>query len=313
MKTTGERYDITQCALYKCKSARNLKRLLKLTDEEYENICTIVGYHEFEIDKKDGVEKRRITAPDKRIKEIQARVLFLLQRVKRPEWLISGEKGKCYIDNGMKHIQSNYFLTIDIKKFYDNCEREYVFRFFKDKLMMAGDLAGICTDIVTYEGGIPTGCPTSQILAFYAYEDMFKEISGVASENGCVFSVYVDDMTFSSEEAFGVNRLRSEVDQKLRKYGHKPKYQKIKYYTKGQSVPITGTIVTKNHELKVPNRLQKKVYDGFQEVKLLGDSPLSQAEQKKLNSLKGRIQASRNIEQGKFPEIRRITNLINSI
>ena len=119
MKTTGERYDITQCALYKCKSAHNLKRLLKLTDEEYENICTIVGYHEFEIDKKDGVEKRRITAPDKRIKEIQARVLFLLQRVKRPEWLISGEKGKCYIDNGKKHIQSNYFLTIDIKKFYE--------------------------------------------------------------------------------------------------------------------------------------------------------------------------------------------------
>ena len=57
-------------------------------------------------------------------------VSSLIQKVERPEWLVSGEKGKCYIDNGKKHIHSNYFLTMDIKKFYDNCEREYVFLFF---------------------------------------------------------------------------------------------------------------------------------------------------------------------------------------
>ena len=251
-----KRYDITQCALYKCISPYNLKRVLKITDEEYKDIVKIVRYHTFQIDKKDGVEKRNITAPDRRIKEIQTRILQLLQKVERPEWLISGEKGKCYIDNGKKHIHSNYFLTMDIKKFYDNCEREYVFRFFRDRLLMAGDLAGLCTDIVTYEGGIPTGCPTSQLLAFYAYENMFNEISEVAYKYGCIYSVYVDDMTFSSEVAFDVKKMRSEIDQKLRKYGHKPKYRKVKYYSHGQYVPITGTIVTGNHELKVPNRLQ---------------------------------------------------------
>ena len=63
------------------------------------------------------MEKRNITAPNRRIKEIQTRILQLLQKVERPEWLISGEKGKCYIDNGKKRIHSNYFLTMDIKKF----------------------------------------------------------------------------------------------------------------------------------------------------------------------------------------------------
>ena len=80
--------------------------------------------------------------------------------------------------------------------------------------------------------------------------------------------------------------------------------------TLGKSVPITGTIVTGKHELKVPNRLQKRVYDDFQELKYLGGKGLSDVEVKKLNSLKGRIQASRNIEEGKFPEINRLTNLI---
>lgn len=305
-----KKYDINQCLLYKCNSPRNLKKALKLTDEEYKDIVKLVKYHKFQIDKKDSVEKRNITAPDRRIKEIQTRILQLIQKVERPEWLISGEKGKCYIDNGKRHIHSNYFLTMDIKKFYDNCEREYVFRFFKDRMLMAGDLAGLCTDIVTYNGGIPTGCPTSQLLAFCAYENMFIEIYEVAQRYGCIYSVYVDDMTFSSEISFDVNRMVNEIDRKLRKYGHKPKYKKIKYYSHGEFVPITGTIVTKDHELKVPNRLQKRVYDDFQEVKNYKGRKLTQEEQKKINSLKGRIQASENIEPGKFPEIKRLTKLI---
>ena len=310
MRKESHKYDITQCALYKKKSSKQLKKVLCITEEEYKDILSIVHYHSFQIEKKDSTEKRNITAPDKRIKEIQTRILKLLQNVERPAWLISGEKGKCYIDNGKSHLNSSYFLTMDIKKFYDNCSREYVFLFFKNRLMMAGDLAGLCTDIVTYDGGIPTGCPTSQIIAYYAYESMFNEIYGIACKYGCKYTVYVDDMTFSSKEPFDLKRMKNEVDCILRKYGHKPKYKKVKYYSKGKSVPITGTIVTGQHELKVPNRLQKRVYDDFQELKYLGGKDLSDVEIKKLNSLKGRIQASRNIEEGKFPEINRLTNLI---
>lgn len=306
----NKKYDITQCALYKCNSPNNLKKILRIKEDEYRDITAIVKYHGFQIDKKDGIEKRNITAPDKRIKEIQTRILRLLQNVERPDWVISGEKGKCYIDNGKKHIQSNYFLTIDIKKFYDNCKREYVYLFFKNKMKMPGDLAGLCTDIVTYEGGIPTGCPTSQLLAFYAYESMFIEIADVAEKYGCIYTVYVDDMTFSSIVPFQKKKMQSEIDCILRKFGHKPKYKKVKYYSKGKNVPITGTIVTGQHELKVPNRLQKKVYDDFQELKNLGGRTLSDVDIKKINSLKGRIHASRNIEEGKFPEINRLTNLL---
>ena len=223
MREKSHKYDITQCALYKIKGSKQLKKVLCITEEEYKDILSIVHYHSFQIDKKDSTEKRNITAPDKRIKEIQTRILKLLQSVERPIWLISGEKGKCYIDNGKSHLNSNYFLTMDIKKFYDNCSREYVFLFFKNRLMMAGDLAGLCTDIVTYDGGIPTGCPTSQIIAYYAYESMFNEIYSVACKYGCEYTVYVDDMTFSAKEPFDINRMKNEVDCILRKYGHKLK------------------------------------------------------------------------------------------
>ena len=87
----------------------------------------------------------------------------------------------------------------------------------------------------------------------------------------------------------------------------------MKYYTQGRYVPPTGTVVTGRHELKVPNKLQKRVYDDFQEVKKYQGMSLSDAQQKKINSLRGRIQASENIENGKFPEIKRLTNMIGQV
>lgn len=310
-KVPIKKYDITQCALYKCRTRKRLEYLLRLDPGGLKMIDGIIGYHKFEIDKKHSDEKREITAPDKTLKAIQRRILYLLQRVIRPEWLISGEKQKCYIDNGKAHLNGKYVLTIDIKKFYDNCTREPVYQFFVQKLKTSPDVAEILTNIITYNGGIPTGCPTSQIMAFYAYSDMFSEIFDLAKQHGCKFTLYVNDMTFSSKEPFSSHQLSQMIDRVLRKYGHKPKYPKVKYYGPSDYKPITGTVVTPEHSLAVPNGLQKTIYDAFQTVKpLIGVETCSEEDARQILSLKGQIQAACNIEDGKFPEIRRLTNQI---
>ena len=310
-KAPIRKYDITQCALYKCRTKKRLEHLLCLEPGGLKIIDSIIGYHKFEIDKKHSDEKREITAPDKTLKAIQRRILYLLHRVIRPEWLISGEKQKCYINNGKAHIDGKYVLTVDIKKFYDNCTREPVYQFFVQKMKTSPDVAKKLTDIITYNGGIPTGCPTSQIMAFYAYSDMFSEISDLAKQFGCKFTLYVDDMTFSSKEPFSPNQLSEMIDCVLRKYGHKPKYCKVRYYGPSDYKPITGTVVTPEHSLVVPNGLQKTIYNAFQTVKpLIGAEICSEDDAKRILSLKGQIQAARNIEEGKFPEIGRLTNQI---
>lgn len=310
-KAPIRKYDITQCALYKCRTKKRLEHLLCLEPGGLKIIDSIIGYHKFEIDKKHSDEKREITAPDKTLKAIQRRILYLLHRVIRPEWLISGEKQKCYINNGKAHIDGKYVLTVDIKKFYDNCTREPVYQFFVQKMKTSPDVAKKLTDIITYNGGIPTGCPTSQIMAFYAYSDMFSEISDLAKQFGCKFTLYVDDMTFSSKEPFSPDQLSQMIDCVLRKYGHKPKYRKVRYYGPSDYKPITGTVVTPEHSLVVPNGLQKTIYNAFQTVKpLIGAEICSEDDAKRILSLKGQIQAARNIEEGKFPEIGRLTNQI---
>ncbi len=308
----AKKYPLNQCALYKCNSKRKLEKTLTIEQGQLKLIDSVIKYSHFEIDKKDSTEKRQITAPKYTLKQIQRRILRLIQFIERPEWVIAGAKEKCYIDNGKFHLNSNYALTVDIKKFYDNCQREYVYRFFRNKMLNSPDVAKILTDIVTYNGGIPTGCPTSQLIAYYAYEDMFANIKKFADKHGCLFSLYVDDMTFSSQKPFDLNALKREVDIELRKYCHRPKYKKIKYYSKNDPKPITGTIVTKDNTLVTPNKLQEKVYNGFQDIKNIDINDNSEETIKKISTLQGRIQASQNIEGvNKFPEIERITKQIS--
>lgn len=312
MKMSKPKYPIHQCALYKCKNKKKLESLLTIEPGDLRNIQHTIKYHSFDIEKKNSAEKRRITAPERTLKAVQKRILSLLQYIERPSWLISGEKGKCYIDNGLAHLNANYMLAIDIKKFYDNCRRNGVYRFFIDRMQTAPDVAEILTNIVTHNNGIPTGCPTSQLIAYYAYEDMFRQISQCAESYGCIFTLYVDDMTFSSCDPFAWQKLAREVDIILRRFGHRPKYSKVKFYSKATAKPITGTIITSNHNMDVPNQLQKKVYDNFQTLKVLDEQCKLEEAAKTKQKLIGQIQASRNIDDSRFPEIYRITNTISA-
>lgn len=72
-------------------------------------------------------------------------------------------------------MAGKYVLTVDIKKFYDNCTREPVYQFFVQKLKTSPDVAKKLTDIIPCNGGIPTGCPTSQIMIFYTYLICFRK------------------------------------------------------------------------------------------------------------------------------------------
>ena len=47
MRKESHKYDITQCALYKGKSSKQLRKILCITEEEYKDILSIVHYHSF--------------------------------------------------------------------------------------------------------------------------------------------------------------------------------------------------------------------------------------------------------------------------
>lgn len=307
MKTVKRAYKIDQCALYKCGSKTRLASVLKVHPDVLKRLP--ISYHSFPIDKKNDKKFRLITAPDWALKRMQSRILQLLQNVERPEWIISGTKGKSYIDNGKIHCQNDYVLTLDIAQFYDNCRREAAYRFYRDTMKTSPDVAGILADITTHSNRIPTGCPTSQLIAYYAYENMFEEIHCYALQHNLLFTLYVDDMTFSSATAFNYKTIVADINDILNRHGHRLKLEKVKYYTKKKTKLVTGVAILPDHRLAVPNALQEKIYDGF--IGLTSHKKgetLSLDEMKAYQRLMGRINSARGIAPDRFPEMVRIAN-----
>lgn len=299
---------LNQCLLYKCGSKRSLAKKLQVSTEQLSEISDWRKYHIFELEKRPGCgETRTINAPEDELKKVQGRIQHLLQRIEKPSWVYSGSKGVCHIDNAFSHEGNRYFLLADIASFYERCNREAVYRLFRDSLRCAPDVADLLATITTYEREdgstlIPTGSPCSQLVAYFAYQRMFEEIAELAKSYGCQFSLYVDDLTFSSSKPIRNPRnLEKELARVLKAYGHKIKWEKTGYYGADRYKLITGVALDKKGSPRIPNQLGKKIMDGMQ-VTLEGDRT-------KIASTIGRIGAARQIVTGAFPEAARIVSL----
>lgn len=294
-----KKYNINQSPLYKLKNQRKLEELLKLRKYDINSRKKWMGYTSFQKEKTDATY-RVITTPNNKLKKVQGQILKWYTFVQRPEWLISGEKGKSYIDNAKWHQEGKYVITADISKFYDNCTREYVFNMFKDVFRMSSDVAGVMADLTTVNGGIPTGAPTSQLTAYYAYEHMFKDINRIAQEMECKFSLYVDDMTFSSNKPIDTNRLKREVDIVLRKYGHRLKERKFRYYSKRKHKLVTGVVISPQNKLVVANRQRYNIIKNLRDLKDEVDTTSV------INQLKGRLCCASSVEEEIFKDSKQI-------
>jgi len=296
-------YPLERSPLFKLSNKRRLESIIGLERYSLNKIREHIDYYTFEIDKRDG-EKRPITAPNFHLKRVQKSIHDLLSRIDKPDWLISGSKGKSYIDNAKLHQrnQSKYALTLDIKKFYPRCTRGYVFSFLSNTLEMSDDVAGVMADVLTLKSEIPTGSPASQLLAFFAYKEMFIKLNELALRYDCVFTVYVDDLSFSSQSPFDNYALMNDVESILEKYGHKLKRNKKAYYSKSDGKMFTGVVLDAQSQLKVPNNLQAKIKKDAD--LLMKPETLTSVERQKLkNRLQGRIMSARNIEPNKFPRL----------
>ena len=123
MGANRKKYAIEQCALYNLTTKRRLEEKLLLQSGELKGVMRGVTYRDFQIPKKSG-SFRQVSEPNKRLKLVQKRVLWLLSAVEKPDWVMSATPGKCHKDNAVFHRSNAYMVTMDIESFYDKCERE---------------------------------------------------------------------------------------------------------------------------------------------------------------------------------------------
>lgn len=188
---------------------------------------------------------------------IQKRIKNCLGQIIVPDNVFSGVKGKSYADNARFHVGNNRrnLYKIDLTAFFPSITRDTVYHFFAEDLLCSPDVAQLLTDLTTIDLGkssaknideiyeflkrknvssynhLISGAPTSQMLSYLVNHQMFDEMQKLADDNGITMTVYVDDVTFSSENRISKN-FRDKIIAIIRKYNYQISRKKVKRYTK---------------------------------------------------------------------------------
>jgi len=296
-------YPISNSPLYKLSNKSKLAEILGV-DKNYliHFKYTRDNYNCWERDKKNGNGKRPVEDPKYELKKVQSKLNKLLSRVITNEYLMSGKKHSSYIVNAQYHQNNPYIFCFDLHSFFQTATRRYIFKAFVNEFKMSDDVAWLITDLVTIpkednsDGYIPTGSPSSQTVIYWAYKSTFDKIFSIAEQKKLKFSLYVDDMTFSSKSPIA-NSFPKLIIKMCAKVGLEINDKKTKYFSKKQYKDVTGCVITPQQELKVPNRRRKEIVD------IVKNKPIEDMTIKEIRSFYGKLNSMRQIEPNIFQQL----------
>lgn len=312
----------TDCPLYGLKSKKLLKRLLRINNNQMMRQTHIASLVSPYIDKSG--KPRLIEPPHEELKIIQKRIKNCLGRITIPDNVFSGIKGRSYADNARFHVGNNRrnLYKIDLTAFFPSITRDTVYRFFAGDLLCSPDVAQLLTDLTTIdletsntknideirlflkEKGVSTynhlisGAPTSQILSYLVNHQMFDEMQKIADDNNITMTVYVDDVTFSSENRISKD-FRDKIIAIIRKYNYQISKKKVKRYTKLYPKLVTGVIIDATGKIVLKNSMRQKIIIAYNELNNDPDNADIRMR------LKGLLIAARQVNKDSFPTIYR--------
>lgn len=252
-------YPLHQSPLYKLKSKKRMLKVLQISSEAFLErlIQNRSESYRFDCQTKSNGQKRFLEKPPSHIKKIQTRISDLLHNIEKPDYLFSPCRGRSSLQNAQKHRFSEHCATLDIKNYFPSITSRQVFDFFRNELCCAGDIAGYLTDLTTLDGHLPTGAPSSPLLAFYACKKIWDEIGALSQSHNCTYTLFADDLTISGEHI--PKGLIWKIKQKI--YSHGLKYHKEKV-RQNEDFEVTGAVIkVKKNNLVLPNRKHKKAHD----------------------------------------------------
>lgn len=241
-------YPVDQSPLYKVTSKRKLAELLKLSVRDIRYLASLTdNYRQWEMPQKRqeilaglaAKKPRVIQQPKPLLDAVHRRISDLLSRIQKPSFVFSATKGLDYVDNARRHMNPHRGVKVDIKDFYPSVRSRLVRKFFEKRLHCAPDVAELLTKICCFGEHLATGSSVSPLLSYFACSELFARIERLASQRQLVFTLYVDDMMFSGEEA--TRMFASEVVRELAAHGFIG--HKISYFPAGTVKVVTGVAV----------------------------------------------------------------------
>lgn len=283
-----------QLNLYGISTLSELAEVLKVPVENLTEEAQR-GYKSYFVQGK--TKKRLIEEPNMILKDILKDLKKLLvETFNCPEYNKCWLGGNNYI-NAQAHVGQHAYVTTDISSFFTNSKACYVRKFFKNKLNISGEALDMLVHMCTYRGHIPTGAPTSSILAFLAHKDLFDEIAQHMEKRDITFTLYVDDITLSAKHGISGKEIKF-IKSVLKKHKLEIKPEKTKFYSYKKAM-ITGFYITQGRKISVPDSVGHKV------VSLLREKNLRDMSKKELRSVIGLINYCQTADKRSFSATKR--------
>jgi RNA-directed DNA polymerase len=206
---------MSQLTLLKAASSlRDVAPLLQFQPKALSYILYIkpkaTKYNSFDVPKRGG-GVRKIDAPSPELKLLQRHLADLLQNCveeinqvrKRKDQLAHGfKKDHSIITNATKHRKRQYVFNIDLQDFFPsiNFGRVRAFFIMDANFLLHPRVATVLAQIACYNDVLPQGAPCSPVISNLIGHLLDIRLSKLAFENGCTYSRYADDITFSTSK-----------------------------------------------------------------------------------------------------------------
>lgn len=208
------------------------------------------------IPKKSG-GMRTISNPTKELKIVQRRIVRrILAQCKFPDYLFGSikdeENPRDFVRNAQFHVNAKDVLAFDIKSFFPSVHPRFVKRVFKFLLCLPDDVADLLVSLVTLNGGLPQGAPTSSYIANLIFFDIEHKVVKTFKSKSFLYSRLVDDITVSSvksmsasDKTFIYNQIKNMLSERKLVIS-KEKYSYTNTLLSGKKTVITGLVVEDN-------------------------------------------------------------------
>ncbi|GEL89008.1 reverse transcriptase domain-containing protein [Pediococcus parvulus] len=233
------------------KSARELASFLSI---KYSQLTYYVSkgkkYKSFQVKKKNG-EIRILEAPIVGLLLIQKKLAYTLGLIYTPSPSAMGfVKGRGIRKNAQVHVNSREVLNLDVENFFPSIRSNLVFGVFHKFFRFNIKLSDTLTKLVCLDGALPQGAPTSPILSNIIMNSIDRKFTALARSNHCLYTRYVDDITFSSRNTIPRTLFRNKdvsdlIKQILKEKGLKVNENKVRLRKRFQRQDVTGVLINK--------------------------------------------------------------------
>ncbi|APP73927.1 Reverse transcriptase (RNA-dependent DNA polymerase) [Xanthomonas vesicatoria ATCC 35937] len=210
-------------ALQQCSGASDVAHLIGFQPKALGYVAwgTKARYSAFDIAKRSG-GKRTIHAPIPQLKLAQQNLAELLQECELEIEAALGVKKRLshgfrrdhsILTNADIHCGKRYVLNFDLEDFFGTINFGRVRGYFTNNkhFRLKPDVATLIAQLACHESKLPQGAPTSPVITNLIGNILDMRLVKIARANGCAYSRYADDITFSTSAPEFPTAVASEI------------------------------------------------------------------------------------------------------